>query len=760
MDPTHRELGMIGQTVSHYRITGKLGEGGMGVVYKALDTKLKRPVALKFLPPELTSDPEAKERFIREARAASALDHPNICIIHEINETEDGHIFIVMTCYDGETLRVAAESGPFVLAKALDIAIQVAEGLQEAHAKGIVHRDIKPANIMVLPKGRVIVMDFGLARLSEPSDLTEAESTVGTVSYMSPEQTRGKNVDHRTDIWALGVVLYELISGQRPFRGDYDQAVVYSILNEEPERISILRPETPEQVERIVNRMLSKDPTQRYGSVRDLLDDLKQVVEQVAVSDRRRRFKHGLRSVVTSALAAVPADAPSIAVLPFCDMSPDKDQEYFADGLSEELSAVLAKLRGLRVAARTSAFAFKGKRTDIREIGRELNVAALLEGSVRRVGDRVRISTQLIDSEDGCHLWSETYDRRLDDIFAIQDDIARSVAKALRVMLLGKDDDVRLPRGSNAEAFNLVLHGQYLLLRSYTREDLGRVTDYFRRAIELDPDYAVAWDELAVVYIRQSWMSHIPMDEGYQMARKAVERAIELDPRLAHAQSTLSQIQSMYDWDFAAAELSIQRALMLEPGNARVLSVAAELTRALGRPNEAITLASRAVQLDPLNPIVHSNLGVALALAGHLSLAESAFDRALELNPQNPNPHLGIGNIRLQQGRYKEALARYERHISDPGLRLLCRAVAYPALGRQTEGDAALKELIDKHSRASAYQIAEVCAIRGEADEAFAWLERAYKQHDLGLFDVKIDPNLANLHDDPRWAEFLMKMGL
>ncbi|MFQ5640839.1 MAG: protein kinase, partial [bacterium] len=414
---------MIGKTISHYKIIEKLGGGGMGVVYKAKDTKLKRTVALKFLPPDLTRDAEAKERFMLEAQAASALDHPNICTIYEIDETEDGQLFIAMACYDGETLKQKVAGGKLQVASAMDISCQIAQGMAKAHEQGIVHRDIKPANLMVTSDGIVKILDFGLAKLTGVTQLTKTGTTLGTVAYMSPEQAQGVTMDHRTDIWSLGVVLYEMVSGELPFRGEYEQAVIYSILNEEPEQTT----EIPANLQQIVAKALAKEPEDRYQQMDEILTDLS-------------ALKKELESESTKEAVGKEKQAPSIAVLPFVDMSPEKDQEYFCDGMAEELIDALTKLEGLKVASRTSAFQFKGKEISIKKIGKELEVNQVLEGSVRKAGNRLRITAQLINVADGYHLWSEKYDRELEDVFAIQDDIAETIVNTLKVKLVGEKE--------------------------------------------------------------------------------------------------------------------------------------------------------------------------------------------------------------------------------------------------------------------------------------------------------------------------------
>lgn len=396
---------MIGKIISHYKILEKIGKGGMGVVYKAEDTKLKRTVALKFLPKEFTADPEAKERFIQEAQAAGALDHPNICTVYEIDEV-NGQTFIVMAYIEGQNLKDRFKSGLLEIEDALEIAIRVAEGLQEAHENGIVHRDIKPANIMLTVKDQAKILDFGLAKLSWGVDLTKTATIMGTVAYMSPEQAKGEKVDHRTDIWSFGAMLYEMLTGERPFKVTHDQAVLHAILNEDPVPITKIRKDIPQELEKIVKKTLEKDLKKRYGVMGAMLKDLKSV---------------GSKSV------SVSADKPSIAVLPFVNMSADPENEYFSDGLAEDLINALTKITDLHVVARTSSFAFKGEKVDIREIGEKLNVDNLLEGSVRKVGNRVRITAQLIKVKDGYHLWSDRYDRNMEDVFAIQDEITEKI---------------------------------------------------------------------------------------------------------------------------------------------------------------------------------------------------------------------------------------------------------------------------------------------------------------------------------------------
>jgi serine/threonine protein kinase len=545
---------MIGQNISHYKILEKLGEGGMGVVYKAEDTKLKRIVALKFLPPELTRDPEAKERFIHEAQAASALDHPNICTIYEIGETDEGQLFIAMACCEGETLKKKIERGPLKIDDTNDVALQVAQGLRKAHEKGIVHRDIKPTNIIVTTDGVVKIVDFGLAKLVRQTRVTKAGTTVGTVAYMSPEQARGEEVDHRTDIWSIGIVLYEMLTGLRPFRSEYDQALVYSILNEEPEPLKSLRPDVPTELEQVVEKALHKDLGKRVQQIGELVSALNSLKKKREMEgDKTHPEPKGV--------------LPSIAVIPFVNMSADPENEYFSDGLAEELINALSKLEGLHVVARTSAFRFRGKDIDIREIGKQLNVNTILEGSVRKAGNRLRITAQLIKVADGYHLWSERFDRELQDVFAIQDEISLAIVDNLKVKLLGGDRERLAKRyKDNFEVYDLYLKGRYYL-NTITEEGIKKSLDYFQQAIQKDPSCALAYAGTAGAYGVLAVLGLAASGEVIPRAKSELLKALELDDYLAEAHAWLGEINLGYYWDWSAAEKELKRAIELKPNS-------------------------------------------------------------------------------------------------------------------------------------------------------------------------------------------------
>jgi serine/threonine-protein kinase len=778
-----------GARLGDYEIQSLLGAGGMGEVYRARDLRLRRDVAIKVLPAMVSTDPERLRRFEQEATAAAALSHPNILSVHYFGRYED-QPYIVSELLEGHTLRAEVKEGALPLPKVVDYGIQIARGLAAAYAKSIVHRDLKPENIFIADDGQVKILDFGLAKSSGGEGLrldsssnrgTATGAICGTVGYMSPEQVRSADVDLRTDLFSLGVVLYEMATGKRAFPGKSTEEVFKAILGETPLPPSQLNPALPERLDEIVGKALEKDPDLRYQSAADLLTDLEglrrgtettHTAPAAARGGNRWKIVGPAFVLLLAALAAAfwmgrerrgpgttasQPRTPSIAVLPFVNISDDQSYEYFSDGLAEELLNDLAKIPGLRVAARTSSFRFKGKNEDVRIVGEKLNVITVLEGSVRKEGKRVRITAQLIKTGDGFHLWSETYDRELQDVFEVQDEIARSVAGSLKVKLLGSIVTPSVQE-KNTNAYNAYLQGRYFFERR-GKENLEKAIAYFEEAIKLDPDYAEAWAGLALTRFTQADRVYLPLQEGYRKAREAAERALALDPNLAEAHAAMGWIKKNYDWDWSGADASYQRALALEPGNATVVRGAAVLALNLGRFEQALSLDRRAAELDPLSASTQNNIGVDAYYAGRLDEAVLAVKKTLDLNPERPIAHWLLGLIYLAQSRPQEELAEMERE-PESAYRLQGLALAYHGLGRKKESDAALAEYIAKYPADGAYQIAQIYALRGESDRAFEWLERAYAQRDSGLVQIKGDPLLKSIEHDPRHAAFLQKMRL
>lgn len=746
---------MIGKRISHYKILDKIGEGGMGVVYRAEDVKLKRLVALKFLAPQILGSEEEKARFLNEAQATALLDHPNICTIYEIDEVK-GQTFIAMGYIEGQSLKDKIASGSLKLNDAIKIAIQIAQGLEEAHENEIIHQDIKTTNIMVTSKDQVKIMDFGLAKTTRGSRVTEEGKTMGTVAYMSPEQASGGSTDTRTDIWSLGVVLYEMITGQLPFKGEYEQAVIYSILNEEPELLINLRNDVPQELEQITKKALDKNPDSRYSKVGDILADL-------------RRIRKELESLIKT--SSTEKLQPSIAVLPFKNLSDDPEQEYFCDGMADEIINALTHVEGLHVVARTSAFSFRGKETDIREIGNKLNVKTLLEGSVRKAGDRVRITAQLINVADGYHIWSDKYDRNIEelccpeDIFVIQDEISLAIVDNLKVKLFREEKEKLVKRHTDdLDAYDLYLKGHYFWNKR-TEESLKKSIQYFQQAIEKDPDYALAYSGLADSYHTLQDYSSISPKELNAKAQEAALKALEIDNTLAEAHASLGMVSFRY-WDWEGAERECKRAIKLNPNYPTAHHWYALLLMYMARFEEAMEEIECARRLDTLSLVINRNKALVFFYARQYDRAIDALQETIEMDPNFSLTHATLGMVYLQKSMYKEALAEFQKEKALSSAwdhEIECfTGIAYAKMGKKDKAVGVVNDLIKRREKeyASPYYIAKIYFALDEDNQGFNWLNKAYQEKDNLLLEIKVDPGFDSVRSDPRFKTILKKVGL
>jgi serine/threonine protein kinase/Tfp pilus assembly protein PilF len=734
-----------------YRIIGEIGRGGMGVVLKSEDIKLKRYVALKFLPPEFMFSPEARNRFIREAQAAASLDHPNICTVYEAEEQE-GQVYIAMAYIDGRTLKERIAQKAISFDEAKNIAAQVAEGLEEAHRKGIIHRDIKPANIMLTDKGQIKIMDFGLAKLESAGDITKTSAVIGTVAYMSPEQALGKKIDARTDIWSFGCLLYEMLAGQGPFQAGHEQAVFHAIVNSDPQSISTLRDGVPNQLEKILEKCLQKDPRNRYSNTSSLIEDLKTVnVQNIAIAPSFPTQK----------------PIPSIAVLPFADMSPEKDQDYFAEGIAEELIHALSRIQGLHVVSRTSAFTFKGKNQDIRDIGRTLNVKTILEGSVRKAGSRLRITAQLINIEDGYHLWSERFDRDAADVFAIQDEISLAIVENLKVTLrVGEKTALKKRSTDDPEAYNLYLKGLYFAARPDT-ESLKKALNFFRAAIERDPNFALAHAGIAQIYGSLGVMYLAPLSEVLPQARESLRKAFDLDENLAEAHAQAAALAFWFDWDWESAEKSLNQVLELNPGDAFSHGILSWYLLSRRRFDEAIRIVKKTISLDPLMPLYYAwSVGIH-ASSGRYDDAIREFAKAKELDPQLGLAYFHAGYAYILKGDLDTAIETLEfskKFGVYPGWAEGFLTLAYLKKGEKDKATHNFKKQLEEMEKTmpSFTSLAWQAAALGDFDLAFEFFDRAYKARDLLVIFILIytDFFAPELQRDPRFYDLLIKMKL
>jgi serine/threonine protein kinase/Flp pilus assembly protein TadD len=805
---------MIAESIAHYRIIKKLGAGGMGEVYLALDTKLDRKVAIKVLPPEFLAEENLKKRLIREAQAAAKLDHPNICAIYDVNEA-DSHTFIVMQYIEGETLAEEMERKPLGVSTALTIAEQAAEGLAEAHAHGIVHRDIKPQNMMITPRGQLKILDFGLAKQMRSSDSVDFEAPtatllsspghiIGTMPYMSPEQLQGEPLDASSDIFSLGVTLYEMLAGKHPFKDKSAAVTMSRILLGEPVPTEQFQAQVSPELQALLSKMLCKDKAARYQNAQDLLTDLKQlpaklsandaqadatttkqlppITQKVTLADRilsKARHKWAVLAAGLALILLVVAISQllstehldSLAILPFSYDSSDPqlmanpDREYLSDGLTESIINNLSQLTNLKVIARSSVFRYKGKDLDAQAIGRELNVRAVLSGKVKQEGDESTITVELMDVQGNRSLWGHAYKRKTVDIQSVQKEIAKNVSEKLRLKLTGADQTQLVKTYTESgEAYEAYLKGRYHWNKR-TDEGFKQATNFFQEAIVKDPNYALAYTGLADCYTLRSDYGFLAPKEGYALAKGAVTLALKYDESLAEAHTSLASIKAVTDWDWQGAENEYRRAIELNPNYPTAHHWYAAQLLLQGRLDQALQEIKKAQQLDPLSLGINKDFAVILLYARDYDKALEQCRKTLEIEPEFGAMFTYIAQIYELQQKYPEATAELEKaHASAPKDVEITYALgqAYARIGKKDEALKISNEL-SQPGKQNGYlpkEAAYLYALLGEKEQAIAILQKAAENHYISVAELKMDPRLDELRKDPRVVELLQKIGL
>jgi eukaryotic-like serine/threonine-protein kinase len=776
---------MIGQTLGHYSIEAQLGEGGMGVVYRARDTHLDRAVAIKVLRPNAVAHPGRRLRFVQEAKAASALRHPNIITVYDI-DCDRGTDYIAMEYVEGRSLDHLLRCQRLTPADALKYAIQIAEALAAAHEAGIIHRDLKPGNVMVTGKGAIKLVDFGLAKLieTEPVDesaatrtqtpFTEEGTAIGTLAYMSPEQAQGKKVDARSDLFSFGSLLYEMISGRLPFGASTPAEGLAALLRDEPPPAG-----AGTDLDRVIARCLEKDPTRRFESAHLLLLALR-AIERGKAPDlrpppkRRLRLAVALPAALLLALLSVACaywllvgrDPPisPLAVLPFVHAGTDPNTEYLSEGITETLITNLSHVRNLKVKSRDTVYQYRALGKDVRLVGRELGVRAVLKGRVVQRGDSLAISAELVDTDDGNILWREQYDRRVTDLLVTQQEISHNISGQLRLRLTGEDlQKLAKSPTHDPEAYRLYLLGRYWWNRR-TEEALKRSVAYFQQAIQKDPEYALAWVGLADCYQSLGNYSWMPVADAFAKARAAATRAVELDGTLAAAHAALAAQKTLFEWDWPGAEREYRRAIELNPEYGNTHHWYGLHLLALGRVPEALAEIRRARELEPLSPMINANVGYYLYCSRQYEQAVQELRRAVEVDPAFAWTHMSLGRAYTLQNKRDEAAAEFALALSLSRRNL--REVAFAAcgaaiLGQKSEAQRLLDELlgVSRQRYVAPYLPAFVYAALNERDQAFEYFEKAFQERSMAPWLLP-DPLLDGIRTDPRFQNLVRRMGL